>query len=111
MHQEHCIFGHKSDFIYTHIFHKNNEEILSKLKPTSILDKITSYETEWIQHVNQMPRSRLPNLFKKYEPRGKRNQGIPLKRRLLDERDQNRPAMAYFPENEMMMTHISYQET
>jgi hypothetical protein len=45
MHQEHRIFGHKSDFIYTHIFHKNNEEIFSKLKITSILDKITSYET------------------------------------------------------------------
>jgi hypothetical protein len=46
--------------------------------------------------------SRLPNLLTKYAPRGRRNQDRPLKR-LLDERDRNRPAMAYFPESEMMM--------
>jgi Tfp pilus assembly protein PilZ len=29
-----------------------NEEILNELKVTSILDKITSYKSDWIQHVN-----------------------------------------------------------
>jgi hypothetical protein len=57
-----------------------------------------------------MPRSRLPNLLAKHAPRDIRNQGRPLKR-LLDEREQNRPAMAYFPESEMMMmmmTTVAY---
>jgi hypothetical protein len=55
--------------------HKTNEEILNKLKVTSILDKITSYKSDWIQHINRMPGSRLPNLSTKYAPRGIRNQG------------------------------------
>jgi hypothetical protein len=63
--------------------HKTNEAILNELTVTLILDKITSYETEWIQHINQVPRSRLPNVLTKYAPRGIRNQGRPLKR-LLD---------------------------
>jgi hypothetical protein len=50
------------------------------------------------QHINLIPRSRLPNLLTKYAPRGIRNQGRPMKR-LLDEQDWNRPAMAYFPES------------
>jgi hypothetical protein len=54
------------------------------------------------QHVNRIPRSRLPNSLTNYAPRGIRSQGRPLKR-FLDERDRKRPAMAYFPESEMMM--------
>jgi hypothetical protein len=69
---------------YTWRDHKTSEEILNELKVTSILDKITSYESDWIQHVTQMPRSRLPNLFTKYAPRGIRSLGIPLKS-LVDE--------------------------
>jgi hypothetical protein len=64
--------------------HKTNEEILNELKVTSILDKITSYNSDWIQHTNRMPRSRLPDLLTKYAPRGIRNQGRPLER-LLEE--------------------------
>jgi hypothetical protein len=56
-----------------------NEEILNELKVTSILDKITSYRSDWIQHINRIPRSRLPNLLTKYAPRGIRHQGRPLK--------------------------------
>jgi hypothetical protein len=77
--------------------HKTNDEILNKLKVTSGLDTITSYKSDWVQHVNQIPRSRLLNFLTKYAPRGKRNQGRPLKR-FLDEWDWNRPAMAHFPE-------------
>jgi hypothetical protein len=58
--------------------------VLNELKITSILDKITSYKSDCTQHVNRMPRSRLPNLLTKYVPRCIRNQGRPLKR-LLDE--------------------------
>jgi len=38
---------------------------------------------KWIQHVNRMPRNRLPRVMKHYSPTGKRNHGRPLKR-LLD---------------------------
>jgi hypothetical protein len=69
---------------YTWRDHKTNADILNKLKVTSILDKITSHKMDWIQHINRMPRSRLPNLLTKYAPRGVRNQGRPLKR-LLEE--------------------------
>jgi hypothetical protein len=69
---------------YTWRDHRTNEKIINKLKVISILDKITSYKRDWIQHTNRMPRSRLPNLLTKYAPRGIRNQGRPLKR-LLEE--------------------------
>jgi hypothetical protein len=87
---------------YTWSDHRTNEEILNELKVTSILDKFTSYRSDWIQHVNRTPSSRLPNLLTKYIPRGTRNQGRPLKM-IQDEWDRNRPTMAYFPESEMMM--------
>jgi hypothetical protein len=82
--------------------YKTNEEILKELRVTSVLDKITSYRSDWIQHVNRLPRSRLPNSLTELAPRGIRNQGTQLKR-LLEERDRNRPAIYYFPEGEMMM--------
>jgi hypothetical protein len=55
--------------------HRTNEEILNVLKVTSILDKITTYRSDWVQHVNRKPRSRLPNLLTKYAPVGTRHQG------------------------------------
>jgi hypothetical protein len=69
---------------YTWRVHKTSEKILNELKVTSILDKVTSYKSDWIQHVNRIPRSRLQHLLTKYVPRGIRNQDRPLKR-LLDE--------------------------
>jgi hypothetical protein len=50
---------------------------------TPILDKLLEYKKNWIQHVNRMPRNRLPRVTKHYSPTGKRNHGRPLKR-LLD---------------------------
>jgi hypothetical protein len=47
--------------------------------------------------------------LQKYAPRAIGNQGRPLKR-LLDEWDRNRPAMAYFPEGEMMMMMMKNSE-
>jgi hypothetical protein len=70
---------------YTWRDHKTNEEILNELKVTSILHNIRSYKSDWIQHVNRMPRSRLPTLLTKYAPRGIRNQGRPVKRLLVNE--------------------------
>ena len=52
------------------------------------LDKLLEYKRNWIQHVNRMPRNRLPRIMKHYSPIGRRNHGRPLKR-LLDTWDRN----------------------
>jgi hypothetical protein len=41
---------------YTWRDHNTNEKILNIVKVTSILDKITSFKSDWIQHVKRMPR-------------------------------------------------------
>jgi hypothetical protein len=59
-----------------------------ELKITPILDKLLEYKRNWIQHVNRMPRNRLPRIMKHYSPSGRRNHGRPLKR-LLGTQDRN----------------------
>jgi len=68
---------------YTWTDDKTNAQIAKELKITSILDKLMEYKRSWIQHVNRMPRNRLPRIMKYYCPAGRRNHGRPLKR-LLD---------------------------
>jgi len=63
--------------------YKTNAEIAKELKITQILDKLLEYKRNWIQHVNRMPRNRLPRVMKHYSPTSRRNHGRPLKR-LLD---------------------------
>jgi len=53
-----------------------------ELKRTPILDKLLEYKRNWIQHVNRMPRNRLPSVMKLYSPTGRRNHGRPFKRHL-----------------------------
>ena len=65
---------------------KTNAQIAKELKITPILDKSLEYKRNWIQHVNRMPRNRLPKVMKHYSPTSRRNHGRPLKR-LLDTRD------------------------
>jgi hypothetical protein len=60
--------------------HKTNTEIEKELNITTVLDKIQDYRRNWTQHVNRMPRNRLPRSIKNYTPKGRRNQGRPLKR-------------------------------
>ena len=67
---------------------KTNAQIAKELKITPILDKLLEYKRNWIQHVNRMPRNRLPSVMKHYSPTGRRNHGRPLKR-LLDTWDRN----------------------
>ena len=55
----------------------------TELEITPVLDKLLEYKRNWIQHVNRMPRNRLPRIMKHYSPFGRRNCGRPLKR-LLD---------------------------
>jgi len=63
--------------------YKTNTQMAKELKITPILDKLLEYKRNWIQHVNRMPRNRLPRVMKHYYPTGRRNHGRPLKR-LLD---------------------------
>jgi len=67
---------------YTWTDYRTNE-IAKELKITPILDKLMEYKRSWIQHVNRMPRNKLPRVMKYYCPTGRRNRGRPLKR-LLD---------------------------
>jgi hypothetical protein len=68
---------------YTWTDYKTNKQIAKELKITPILDKLLEYKRNWIQHVNRMPRNRLPTVMKHYSPTGRMNHGRPLKR-LLD---------------------------
>ena len=68
---------------YTWADYKINAQIARELKITPILEKLLEYKRSWIQHVNRMPRNRLPRVMKHYCPTGRRNRGRPLKR-LLD---------------------------
>jgi len=68
---------------YTWTDYKINARVAKELKITPILGKLLEYKRNWIQHVNRMPRNRLPRVIKHYSPTGRRNHGRPLKR-LLD---------------------------
>jgi len=45
---------------YTWTDNKTNTQITKELKITPILDKLLEYKKNWTQHVNRMPRNRLP---------------------------------------------------
>ena len=62
--------------------YKTNTRITKDLKITPILDKLLEYKRNWIQHVNKMPRNRLPRVMKHYSATGRRNHGRLLKRPL-----------------------------
>jgi len=68
---------------YTWTDYKTNAQIAKELEITSVLDKLLEYKRNCIQHVNRMPRDRLPRIMKHYSPIGRRNRGRLLKR-LLD---------------------------
>jgi hypothetical protein len=60
---------------YTWRDHKTNTEIAKELNITPVLNKIQDYNRNWIQHVNRMPRNRLPRLIRSCTQKGTRNQG------------------------------------
>jgi len=60
--------------------YKTNKQIAKELKITPILDKLLEYKRSWIQHVNRMPRNRLPRVMKYYSQIGRRNCGRLLKK-------------------------------
>jgi hypothetical protein len=57
---------------YTWTYHKTNTEIAKELNITPVLDKIQSCKRRWMQHVNRMPRNRLPRILKNCTPKGRR---------------------------------------
>jgi len=63
--------------------YKTNVQIAKELKIIPNLDKLLEYKRNWIQHVNRMPRNRLPRELKRYSPNGRRKHGR-LFKRLLD---------------------------
>jgi hypothetical protein len=60
--------------------YKTNIQIAKELKITPIVDKLLEFKRNWIQHVNRMPRNKLPRIMKHYSPTGRRNYGRPMKR-------------------------------
>jgi hypothetical protein len=68
---------------YTWTDYKTNAQIAKDLKITQILDKLLEYKRIRIQHINRMPRNKLPRVMKHYSPNGRRSHGRLLKR-LLD---------------------------
>jgi hypothetical protein len=68
---------------YIWIDYKTNIQISKELKITPVLDKLLEYKRNWIQHVNRIPRNRLPRIMKLCCVTGRRNHGGPLKR-ILD---------------------------
>jgi hypothetical protein len=48
---------------YTWTNYKTYTQIAKELKITPILDKLLEYKRNWIQHVNRMPRNRLPRII------------------------------------------------
>jgi hypothetical protein len=65
--------------------YKRNDDILKELKTEPVIGKILKYKNNWIQHVNRMQTERIPKLLKNSKPRGRRNRGRPIHKRLDDE--------------------------
>ena len=67
---------------YTWTDYKTNLHIAKELEITPVLEKPLEYNRNWIQHVNRMPRDKLPRIMKHNSQTGRRNRGRPLKRLL-----------------------------
>jgi hypothetical protein len=59
---------------------QNKTQIAKELKITPTLDKLLEYKINYIQHVNRIPRNRLPRVMKHYSPTSRRSHDRPLKR-------------------------------
>jgi hypothetical protein len=61
---------------YTWLDYKRNQDITEELKMQPVMEKINNYKNKWIQHVRRMDRARLPHAILKYQPAGRRGQGL-----------------------------------
>jgi hypothetical protein len=55
-------------------------EIRNSLEVDNIVEDIKQYQRRWVDHLEQMDRSRLPRLAFQYQPRGWRDRGRPRAR-------------------------------
>jgi hypothetical protein len=60
--------------------HKRNEDILTELQISQITEFIYQYRKNCKEHVDRISCDRIPKMILKYQPKGKRNLGRPLKR-------------------------------
>jgi hypothetical protein len=58
---------------YTWTDYKTNAQIAKELKITPIVERLLEYKRNWIQHVNRMPRNRLPRVMKHCSPTARMN--------------------------------------
>jgi hypothetical protein len=65
---------------YTLWDHKRNKDILTELQILQITEFICQYRKNWNEHVDRMSSDMIPKMILKYQPKGKRNLGRPLKR-------------------------------
>jgi hypothetical protein len=82
---------------------KEITEILEELKVTPMQDQISNYKTDWRDRVNRMSRSRLAKLIRQYIPKGRRDQGRPMKKMTDGFRGRNRLTLAYILDKYMIM--------
>jgi hypothetical protein len=64
----------------TRLDRRRNSDIHNRLKVDNILEDIISYQKNWIDHLKQMDRNRIPKLASQYQPRGRRDIGRPRRR-------------------------------
>ena len=72
-------------------YKKKKTQTAKEINVTTVLDKIQEYRGKLLKHMNRMPRNKLLRIITNYRPKGRRNQGDPLKR-LLDVWERNRSA-------------------
>jgi hypothetical protein len=65
---------------YTGWDHKRNEDILTELQISQITEFIYQYRKNWKERVDRTSCDRITKMILKYQPKGKRNLGRPLKR-------------------------------
>jgi hypothetical protein len=59
--------------------HKRNKDIIKELHTPQIPEFIEKYRRNWKEHVGRMSADCIPRKFLKYQPKGKRSLGRPLK--------------------------------
>jgi hypothetical protein len=65
---------------YTGWDHKRNEDILTELQMSQITEFKCQYRKNWKERVDRTSSDSIPKMILKYQPKGKRNLGRPLKR-------------------------------
>jgi hypothetical protein len=58
----------------------NKIYVWTEVKISQITEIIYQYRKNWKEHVDGMSSDRIPKMILKYQPKGKRNLGRPLKR-------------------------------